>query len=218
MNQHPAIIDLEKRKTSKHYDPSRRVPQEKMEVIYEALRLTASSINSQPWKFIVIESEEAKRRFEKTFARKNPHNRKHVSEGSHVILLAHNPSYTRDDYAKVVDNDIANGRGAAKDRERLLSKFSFAQSRTDASGNNANWTRSQVYIALGNALHVLARLDVDGTAMEGIDSELISEEFENELDGYVCDVALAVGYHHPDGHNAKLPKSRLPIEDVLQVL
>lgn len=218
MKKHPVISDLNTRKTSKHYDPNRRVSQEKMEVIYEALRLTASSINSQPWKFIVIESNEAKKRLEKTFARKNPHNRKHVSEGSHVILLAHNPSYTRDDYTRVVDNDIANGRGKPEDRERLISKFSFAESRTNASGNNANWTKAQVYIALGNALHVLARLDVDGTAMEGIDSELISEEFKEELDGFVCEVALAVGYHHPEGLNAKLPKSRLPIEDVLQVL
>jgi nitroreductase/dihydropteridine reductase len=141
-----------------------------------------------------------------------------VSEGSHVILLEHNPSYTRDDYAKVVDNDIANGRGKPEDRERLLSKFSFAESRTDALGSNAEWTKAQVYIALGNALHVLARLDVDGTAMEGIDSEWISKEFKEELDGYVCEVALAVGYHHPDGLNSKLPKSRLPIEEILQVL
>lgn len=218
MVQHPVISDLRTRKTSKHYDPTRRVSQENMDVIYEALRLTASSINAQPWKFIVIESEQAKARLEKTFARKNPHNRKHVSEGSQVILFAHNPSYTIENYAKVVDTDIANGRGEPNDRSRLMSKFSFAESKMDVSGDNANWTKAQVYIALGNALHVLARLGIDGTAMEGIDSELISDEFQAELDGYICEVALAIGYHHPESLNSKLPKSRLPLEEILQVL
>lgn len=218
MNTHPIISDLERRKTSKHYDPSKRVPPEKMEILYEALRLTASSINSQPWKFIVIESEEAKRRMEKTFARKNPHNKKHVADGSHMILFAHNPRYTRKDFAKVVDTDIANGRGTADSRERLLSKYSFAESRTNTNGNNAEWTKAQIYIALGNALHVLARLDVDGTPMEGIDTELISKEFAQELNGYVCEVALAVGYHHPEGANTKLPKSRLPKKEIIKIL
>ncbi|REG82141.1 nitroreductase family protein [Marinomonas pollencensis] len=220
MDKHPIITDLETRKTSKHYDPTRRVSSEDMEVLYESLRLTASSINSQPWKFIVIESEEAKGRLEKTFARKNFHNKKHITDGSHVILLAHNPRYAIEDFAKVVDTDIANGRGdnSSESRNRALSKFSFAESKMDATRNNAEWTKAQVYIALGNALHVLARLDVDGTPMEGIDPELISEEFEQELDGYVCEVALVVGYHHPEGGNAKLPKSRLPRKDVLKIL
>ncbi|WP_281557802.1 nitroreductase family protein [Thalassomonas sp. RHCl1] len=218
MLKHPIIVDLEKRKTSKKYDPSKRVPPEKMEILYDSLRLTASSINSQPWKFIVIESRSAKQRLAKTFSRKNPHNKKHVFDGSHVILFAHNPKYSIYDYAKVVDADIANGRGVIEDRDKYLAKFSFAELKTDLSGNNAEWTKAQVYIALGNALHTLARLDVDGTAMEGIDPELISQEFEDELAGYVCEVALAVGYHHPEGTNAKLPKSRLAKEDIIQVL
>lgn len=218
MSQHQIISDLTNRKTSKHYDPTRRVSQDKLEVIYEALRLTASSINSQPWKFLVIESEAAKRRLETTFARKNPHNRKHVAEGSHVILMAHNPHYTRNDYAKVVDSDIANGRGGPETRDVALSKYAFAETRTDADRFNGIWTMAQVYIALGNALHTLARLDVDGTPMEGIDPELISEVFADELDDHVCHVALAIGYHHPDGFNAKLPKSRLSMKDVLRVL
>ncbi|MFG0253638.1 MAG: hypothetical protein ACF787_00850 [Rhodopirellula sp. JB053] len=54
--------------------------------------------------------------------------------------------------------------------------------------------------------------------MEGVDAELIGKVFEEELAGYECEVALAVGYHHPDDVNSKLPKSPLPKEEVLQVL
>ncbi|MBL4852046.1 MAG: NAD(P)H-dependent oxidoreductase, partial [Gammaproteobacteria bacterium] len=51
---------------------------------------------------------------------------------------------------------------------------------------------------------------------EGIDIDLVNEEFKNELDGYRCDVALAIGYHHPeDDFNSKLPKSRHRLENIL---
>ena len=66
---HPIINDLEKRYTTKRYT-TKRIPQDDLDVIYEAMRLSPSSINSQPWKFIVIESDEAKERMHSTFANK----------------------------------------------------------------------------------------------------------------------------------------------------
>ena len=68
-------------------------------------------------------------------------------------------------------------------------------------------------------MHAAARLGIDSTPMEGVDAELISEIFEKELDGYICDVALVLGYHDSaEDYNAKLPKSRLAKEQVIQVL
>ncbi|MGF1721060.1 nitroreductase family protein [Vibrio kyushuensis] len=216
---HPIIRDLESRYTTKQYDPSKRISKEDLDVLLEAIRLSASSINSQPWKFIVIESDEAKQRLEDTFANKFQFNRPHVKSSSHVILFAHNPHYNRDDYAKVVDKGIEDGRTKVEDREAAFGGFVFAELNTDETGNTADWTKSQVYLALGNTLHVLARLNIDSTPLEGIDSELINQEFAKELGGYECNVALAMGYHNEvEDFNANLPKSRLPFEDVITVL
>jgi nitroreductase/dihydropteridine reductase len=216
---HPIIADLENRYTVKRYDASKRIPQEKLDIVYEAIRLSASSINSQPWKFIVIESDEAKQRMHNTFANKHQFNQPHVKSASHIILFAHNPSYTRDDYAKVVDKGIADGRTQPENREQAFGGFAFAEFNTDENGNTSAWTKSQTYLALGNTLHVLARLGIDSTTMEGVDSELIGNIFKEELGGYQCEVALAMGYHHTEeDYNAALPKSRLTMEDILQVL
>ena len=38
---------------------------------------------------------------------------------------------------------------------------------------------------------------------------MVEQAFANELDGYKCEVALAIGYRHEEDFNAKLPKSRL---------
>ncbi|MGF1778345.1 nitroreductase family protein [Vibrio nomapromontoriensis] len=216
---HPIIADLEQRYTAKRYDATKRIPQDELEVIYEAIRLSASSINSQPWKFIVIESDEAKQRMHDTFVNKHQFNQPHIKAASHIILFAYHPSYTRDDYAKVVDKGIEDGRTAPEQREQAFGGFAFAELNTDETGNTSTWTKAQTYLALGNTMHVLARLGIDSTPMEGVDSEMITELFREELRGYQCDVALAMGYHHADeDYNASLPKSRLSREAVLTVL
>ncbi|WP_144209687.1 NAD(P)H-dependent oxidoreductase [Shewanella donghaensis] len=216
---HPIIEDLANRYTAKRYDPSKRVSKEDLAVICEAMRLSASSINSQPWKFIVIESDAAKQRMHDTFAHKFQFNQPHVKTCSQVILFAHNPHYTREDYAKVVDKGIEDKRTKAADREQAFGGFAFVDLNTDETGNNASWTKSQTYLALGNTLHVLARLGIDSTTMEGVDSEMISQIFAKELDGFECNVALAIGYHHSEeDYNANLPKSRLALDQVVQIL
>ncbi|PMG77185.1 NAD(P)H-dependent oxidoreductase [Shewanella sp. 10N.286.51.B7] len=216
---HPIINDLSSRYTAKRYDSNKRVSADDLAVIYEAMRLSASSINSQPWKFIVIESDAAKQRMHDTFANKFQFNQPHIKACSHVILFAHNPHYTRDDYAQVVDKGIVDNRTKPEDREAAFGGFAFVDLNTDEQGNNAAWTKSQTYLALGNTLHVLARLGIDSTTMEGVDSAMINQTFAEELGGFECEVALAIGYHHSEeDYNAKLPKSRLAKEQVLTIL
>jgi nitroreductase/dihydropteridine reductase len=213
---HPIIQDLQWRYTSKKYDPTRKVSQADLDVLFEAMRLSPSSINSQPWRFVVLETDAAKERMNRTFANKFQFNQPHVFACSHIILFAHNPHYTRANYAEVVDCGIADGRTKPEAREGAFGSFIFAELNTDKTGDTSIWTKAQTYLALGNTLHVLARLKIDSTTMEGIDAELVNKEFEKELGGYRCEVALAIGYHHPqEDHNAKLPKSRRKLESVV---
>ncbi|WP_288988116.1 nitroreductase family protein [uncultured Pseudoalteromonas sp.] len=216
---HPIIRDLESRHTAKRYDATKHISQDDLAVLYDAMRLSPSSINSQPWKFVVIESDAAKERMHTTFANKFQFNQPHIKAASHIILFAHNPQYTREDYGHVIDADIKNGRTQKENREQAFGAFAFVDLNTDEQGNNAAWTKAQTYIALGNTMHAAARLGIDTTPMEGVDAQLIGEEFASELDGYICDVALALGYHDAEeDYNAKLPKSRLSKEQVIQVL
>lgn len=217
--QQQIISDLNIRYTAKKYDPSKKIPATDLAVLYEAMRLSPSSINSQPWRFIVIESDAAKQKMHDSFANKFQFNQPHILSCSHIILFAHNPAYTRADYAKVVDQGIADKRTKLEERDQAFGAYAFAEMNTDEQGNNANWTKSQTYIALGNTLHTLARLKIDSTTMEGIDSELIGEIFADELGGYECHVALAIGYHDQTAdYNLNLAKSRLAMSEVLTVI
>ena len=107
---HPIIQDLLWRHTVKKYDATKKVSPQDLKVLTEAMRLTASSINSQPWRFVVIGSDEGKSRLFNTFANKFQFNQKHVFDSSHIILFSYNPYYTRNDYAVVADEGIQDKR------------------------------------------------------------------------------------------------------------
>ncbi len=217
---HQIIKDLNHRYTTKKYDATKRISTEDIEIIKEALRLSPSSVNSQPWKFIILESDAAKKRFAATFANKFEINRKHATEASHTILFAYNPRFTREYYRQVIDDEINAGRLTRENSaERMRLGMFFADLNTDESGYNGNWTKAQTYLALGNVLHTAMRLHIDSTPMEGIDSDLIAEIFREELGGYVCELALALGYRlEGEDVNSTLPKARRPQENVITVL
>ena len=213
---HKIIQDLNFRYTVKQYDESKHISSDDIAVIKEAIRMSASSINSQPWKFILLESIEAKQRFATTFAIKYQFNQHHALEASHILLLAHNPKFTKEDYKHRVDIEVSSGHLPKDMYDNMLNGgFTFAEVNTNESGFNGNWTKAQLYLALGNTLHTLARLKIGSTPMEGVDPDLIGKEFDKELDGHVCEVALAMGYPlESEDYNFGLPKARLPLDEL----
>ncbi len=90
-----------------------------------------------------------------------------------MILFAHNPHFTKDNYKKMVDAEVSSGHLPEEMYNNMLDgAFAFAESNTDENGFNGHWTKAQTYIALGNTLHLLARLGIASTPMEGVDSAL----------------------------------------------
>ncbi|GAL11498.1 1-deoxy-D-xylulose 5-phosphate synthase [Vibrio astriarenae] len=215
---HQIIKDLHSRYTAKKYDAEKKISAQDMEVILEALRLSASSINSQPWKFVIVESDEAKQRLHDSFANKHQFNQPHAKEASHTILFAYDPNFTKEKFAKRVDAEVSSGHLPAEMYDQFMGAYAFAEMNTDESGYNGTWTKAQVYLALGNIMHVLARLGIASTPMEGVDGELIGELFKDELDGHVCELALSMGYHKDgEDYNFGLPKARLAREQIIEI-
>ncbi len=75
-----------------------------------------------------------------------------------------------------------------------------------------------MYLALGILLLGAAALEIDATPIEGFDPRVLNEELGLRDKGLTSVVIAALGYRSADDFNAKLPKSRLPIESVLSEL
>ena len=76
---------VQTRYTTKHYS-SKRVSDEDIAKLKEILRLTPSSINSQPWQFVFISDEATK----EAFAKVSLTNEERVRKASHLVVFMAN--------------------------------------------------------------------------------------------------------------------------------
>jgi nitroreductase len=184
------------------------VPEEKINTILEAIRLSASSVGLQPYNVIVTDSHELKGKIHQ-LACPQPQ----IVEGSHVLIFAAWSSVEAEHIDKYIQL-IANTRKTA-----VESLTPFADS---IKGNilnmpveqRYNWAARQAYIGLGSALIAAAVEEVDATPMEGFNAQALDELLDLKAKGLQSVSVLALGYR--DAENdflAKAPKVRRPAED-----
>lgn len=210
----------QQRYTTKAYDAARRVPEEIMQQIYEVLRNSPSSVNSQPWHFIVASTAEGKARMAKGVQGGYAFNEAKVTKASHVILFCSRIEADAGHQDLLLSQEQRDGRfaddaakaGTAKGRAFFVDQHRFQ------GKDQSHWLEKQVYLALGTAMLAAATLGVDTTPMEGIDAKALDEEFGLREKGLTSLVLLSLGYRAEDDFNAKLPKSRLKQEQVFTFL
>ena len=206
------------RHSTKAYDPARRVPDDVMEQIYEVLRLAPSSVNSQPWHFLVASTPEAKARLAKGVQGEFSYNEPKIRDASHVILLCARADARHLD--SLLDKEQADGRfrDEAAKASQAKSRLGYVDLHRYTQKDLPQWFEKQVYIALGSAMLAASALGVDTTPMEGINPAVLDAEFGLHEQGLTSLVMLSFGYHADSDFNAKLPKSRLPREQVFTFL
>jgi nitroreductase/dihydropteridine reductase len=214
------LAAAQQRYTVKAYDPARRVPEDTMQQIYGLLRNSPSSVNSQPWHFIVASTPEAKARMAKGTPASFSYNEPKVLNASHVILFCVRIDADGKHLSNVLEQEQKDGRfrddaakaGQAKGRQGYVNLHRYTQK------DLPQWLEKQVYIALGTAMLGAAALGVDTTPMEGIDTKALDAEFGLHEQGLTSLVMLSFGYRAEGDFNAGLPKSRLAEEQVFTFL
>lgn len=190
----------ENRYTTKKYDPSKKIAAEKIEELKKILRLSPSSIDSQPWKFIFVSDENLKNKLAKV----SFWNAEKIKKASHVVIFT------------AID-DISKFEAQMKPYlpEGAIAYYNeFIKPRPESEIKA--WMQHQVYLSLGFFLAACASMDIDSTPMEGIDTEKYAEIIK--IDGYKPLFAVAIGYRAPEDTNQPsiTPKTRLSSEQVIQ--
>lgn len=213
-------VTLAKRRyTTKAYDASRKIEQATIDALLEQLRHSPSSVNSQPWHFIIAGSAEGKARLTKgteAFAYNTPK----ILNASHVIVFATRTEMTEAHLNAVLDQEAADGR-FRDDQARAgqdLTRRSFVNLHRYDFKDTQHWMEKQTYLALGTALLGAAALGLDATPIEGFDSKALDAELGLRERGFTSVVLLSLGYRSEDDFNAGLNKSRLPAETVFTFL
>lgn len=206
-----SLLDkLQWRYATKKMDSSKSVPQEKVEKILEAIRLTASSSGLQPYELIVITNKDLREKI-KGIA----NNQSQVTDCSHLVVFAAWDNYTAERINATFDmteteRNFKNDAGIAY-RQMLLKNY-------PARGPEVNFihTAKQAYIGLGTALIAAAEEGVDSTPMEGFDPKALDEILNLKEKGLRSVAMLPLGYRKEDEDwLVKLKKVRRPKESFI---
>lgn len=195
------FLELAKtRYTTKLYDPTKKVSEENIQKLKEILRLSPSSIDSQPWKFYFISDSSLKDQL----AGASEFNSKKIKDCSHIIV------FTALDNVKKFEEEMPNylPEGSMVYYNQVLKPQSEFEIKS--------WFQKQVYLSLGFFLSACAALGIDSTPMEGIEPKKYNEILK--LNDYTTLFAVAIGYRNPDDNNqpSKTPKSRLEMDKIIK--
>lgn len=203
---------LKTRYTTKAYDPSRKIPEESVKQLLEALRYSPSSVNAQPWHFIVADDEAGKKRLAKGAPQTSEvsYNWAKIMDASHVVLLCARDTLSDSYLDEVLEQESKDGRFSDDEKRDWLkeARAGYVQMHRDA-GDVAIWNQKQVYLAQGFLLLSAATLGIDATPIEGFIPGLLEEEFGLKEKGLTPQVIVSLGYHAEQDNNARRPKSRL---------
>ncbi|GGB90185.1 NAD(P)H-dependent oxidoreductase [Dyadobacter sediminis] len=164
------------------------VPQEKLDTILEAIKLSPSSVGLQPYTILVIEDKETKEKIH-TIANNQPQ----ILESSALLVFAAWEKITANDITEYM-NLIATTRGISV--ESLAGFQSSIQGGILSRSEDVNfqWAARQAYIALGHALVAAATENVDATPMEGFNAEQLDELLGLREKGLRSVVIVTLGY------------------------
>lgn len=208
---------MESRYTTKHYDNTRKVSDETLRAILQAVRLSPTSVNSQPYHFYVLtgESKNKLREGIKDF------NQSRYDSASHAIVITCKTKIDEEHLQAVLQAEIKDGR--LPNDELIAAQYKsrhFFSNLHVEKGDYTAWTCKQAYIAFATLLYAAHDLGVDSTALEGIDYDKVNEIMDLESKGECCALVVSLGYRAHDDSNTldKRPKSRLSLEQLVSFM
>lgn len=196
------------RYAAKKMDPAKVVPEDKLAIILESIRLSASSSGLQPYQVLVITDPQIKAQI-----RPVSWGQSQVTDCSHLLVFAAWDNYSAERINMMFD--LVNEQRGLKNegweayRQQLLSIY---PQRTPEE--NFQHAARQAYIGLGSALITAAAEGVDSTPMEGFEPAKVDAILNLSALGLRSVLLLPLGYRAAEGDwLVNLSKVRRSTED-----
>ncbi|MEJ2036168.1 MAG: nitroreductase family protein [Maritimibacter sp.] len=201
------------RYATKKMDPSRAVPEDKVERILEAVRLAPTSSGLQPFEVIVVKNPEMRAKMAEV-----ANGQQQLVDGSHVLVFAAWDNYTEARIDEIKDRTHAERGVVSEGLEQYYAMLKGVYLPRPAEVNFEHAAR-QAYIGLGLAVTAAAFEEVDATPMEGFDPAAMDALLGLTERGLRSVSILPLGYRDLEGDwLAGLKKIRRPREEFITVV
>ncbi len=166
----------------------KKVPQEKIDNIIEAISLSPTSSGLQPFEVMVIKNQDLKEKIKDI-----SFNQSVVADCSHLLVFAAWDNYTVERINKMFDytNEVRGFKSEGWENYRQFLLGIYPQRDPEENFNHA---AKQAYIAFSNAITAAAFEGVDCTPIEGFEPEKLDKLLGLEQKGLRSCLLLPVGY------------------------
>lgn len=210
--QNTIIENLNWRYATKKFNAEKKIENSDLEILKQAVRLSASSYGLQPYHVILVENEALR-----TKVKAAAYNQSQITEASDLLIFA----TITDVGPKEVNDYIQNMASVRAIPTTNLKGFEDMMNNVVTGLTpeaKQNWTAKQTYIALGTLLSAAADLKIDATPMEGFNAEAVNEILNLKEKGLSATLIVTLGYRHADDAAQHLKKVRKPNEELFITL
>jgi nitroreductase len=197
------------RYATKHFDPNKKISDEDFAILKQSLILSPSSFGLQPYKFLVVENIELRKKLTA-----NSWNQAQIEEASHLVVFLGKNIMTKIDIEEFIELTAKTRQIAitALENYKNMMLQSFVENHRDI----LDWAAKQAYIALGNLMTAAALLKIDSCPMEGIIASKYDEILEVEK-SYTTLCVCALGFRAVDDKAQNLKKVRFNEKKLIEV-
>lgn len=209
MNPEKLISALNWRYATKCFDKTKKIDDEIWKKLEKILILSPSSFGLQPYKFLVIQDQELRKKL-------RPHswNQSQIEDCSHLVVFLGKKILSEDCIKNYVDL-IAKTRNIPVESLAEYQKLMIKNLLNDKK-DIVNWAAKQAYIALGNLLTAAAIFGIDTCPMEGMSPEQYDEILGLKHGRYTALCACAFGFRDKDDKYQNLQKVRFSEENLIE--
>ena len=202
------LENLNWRYATKKFDASKKVSEQNLETILQAIKMSPSSYGLQPYHILVITDADTRKELQPA-----SWNQSQIVDASHMLVFAAKSEFG----SELVDDYLENvsvTRGM--DIENLKGYGDFMKSKLLDLPNTVKtaWTARQAYLAAQSAMLAAAELKIDTCPMEGFEPEKYDEILGLKDKGLTSVVVLTVGYRSDEDETQNYPKVRKSNEEL----
>ncbi|PAD34181.1 nitroreductase family protein [Terribacillus saccharophilus] len=205
-NKEAFLQIVQERRSIRTYDEKVKISKEEMSEILTVATKAPSSVNLQPWRFVVIESPEAKAKLA-PLARFNQQQVKTSSAVIAVFADMNNLDYLEEIYGKAVENGLMPLE--VKDQQ-------VVSIRNLLSGITEQQNRETILIDSGlvsmQLMLTAKAYGYDTNPIGGFEKDQIAEAFDLDKDRYVPVMLLSIGKAADAGYKSY----RMPVEQITE--
>ena len=200
------------RYATKKFDSTKKISNEDLNTLKEAIRLSSSSYGLQPYTVFIIENPDLRAKIQPA-----AWGQSQIVDASHLIVFANRTNVTDEDIDSYLKN-VAQTRNLPDTAIKGYGDFMKGGIGAKSVEEKANWTSKQTYLALGNLLNAAAELKIDVTPMEGFVPAQVNEILGFDKLGLNASLLAPIGYRSTEDATQHLKKVRKSNEELFITL